>query len=459
MRHRYAYEREAFARSPEPDAFEALDLGWEGETYRHGPVDGRWVQQILNQILGLRLAVDGKLGPVTRSALRAFQRRERLPVDGIFGPDTKRALLEARKRLVANGQVAQTGDSELETGAATSPIPGRYYRIQYGKGGLLKTAEKAYKTTSNAERLKRAQAINNHPRNRKFWKKPGNAFERTHFPQGIIDFNPAFTCSKLPQRPARQGQKRCFATIWIPPAGPSRKAPRPNERCGVPARSPLQEVALEVDIEAIEQENSRTRVRSRLCLFQNHSNSVHRNHFRCGALRQARRIGAVASPNVANCRRRVGATPYDTGADISAAIEAAHRCLRRPVDTIHIFSHGFSLGVPGTTFGSAGIYQNSFSSVDRGDGGRTVADVPTAPLAKNVSVYLHGCNMANGDENIARSLYEHLASTLQNPTVYGHHNGGCAGRNNSWRVYSRRYPTGRNLRSLPNIASTGCCGP
>jgi hypothetical protein len=72
---------------------------------------------------------------------------------------------------------------------------------------------------------------------------------------------------------------------------------------------------------------------------------------------------------------------------------------------------------------------------------------------------LHGCNMAAGTNNVARALFTHLASSLATPTVFGHHNSGCAGRNNSWREYSNRHPTGRNLRTLPNIASTPCCGP
>src|SRR5262249_6775644 len=52
-----------------------------------------WVQDTLNRLLGIRLAVDGILGPVTRSAIRTFQQREGLQVDGIVGPLTEQRLI------------------------------------------------------------------------------------------------------------------------------------------------------------------------------------------------------------------------------------------------------------------------------------------------------------------------------------------------------------------------------
>lgn len=69
------------------------------ETAPGPPVDRRsreyavWVQQALNRVLGLGLAVDGRIGPATRSATRAFQRRARLATDGIVGSHTEQALL------------------------------------------------------------------------------------------------------------------------------------------------------------------------------------------------------------------------------------------------------------------------------------------------------------------------------------------------------------------------------
>ena len=62
----------------------------------------RWVQDSLNRILGLRLAVDGVAGTQTRSAIRSFQERSGLAVDGIVGPQTDaklRAALGSRASL------------------------------------------------------------------------------------------------------------------------------------------------------------------------------------------------------------------------------------------------------------------------------------------------------------------------------------------------------------------------
>jgi outer membrane protein OmpA-like peptidoglycan-associated protein len=57
-----------------------------------GPPDIAWLQHALNEILGLRLAVDGILGASTRSAIRSFQSQQGLPVDGIAGPQTTQRL-------------------------------------------------------------------------------------------------------------------------------------------------------------------------------------------------------------------------------------------------------------------------------------------------------------------------------------------------------------------------------
>jgi N-acetyl-anhydromuramyl-L-alanine amidase AmpD/peptidoglycan hydrolase-like protein with peptidoglycan-binding domain len=67
----------------------------DSEVGRRSPEYARWVQRSLNQVLGLRLVEDGRIGARTRSAIRSFQQRRGLPVDGIVGGRTERALVAA----------------------------------------------------------------------------------------------------------------------------------------------------------------------------------------------------------------------------------------------------------------------------------------------------------------------------------------------------------------------------
>lgn len=105
------------------------------------------------------------------------------------------------------------GDDSL---LSDTPVPGRFYRIKHDAGGLLTTAGRAYGLKEGAERLKRAQEINDHPLNRKFWRAPENGFERKYFMKGIISFSPRFACDGG-QAGSKAAAGRCFATIWIPP--------------------------------------------------------------------------------------------------------------------------------------------------------------------------------------------------------------------------------------------------
>ena len=55
----------------------------------------RWIQNSLNNILGLNLSLDGIIGHQTRSAIRSFQQKKGLAVDGNLGPNTEAALISA----------------------------------------------------------------------------------------------------------------------------------------------------------------------------------------------------------------------------------------------------------------------------------------------------------------------------------------------------------------------------
>jgi peptidoglycan hydrolase-like protein with peptidoglycan-binding domain len=78
---------------------------WQSEFTASAAERARWIQSSLNQILGVKLVIDGIVGPKTRSAIRSFQQREGLVVDGIVGPITEAAL---RQRL---GTGAASGSS------------------------------------------------------------------------------------------------------------------------------------------------------------------------------------------------------------------------------------------------------------------------------------------------------------------------------------------------------------
>lgn len=67
----------------------------EAEVNRSSSEYIRWVQSSLNQIMSLRLAVDGVNGVQTRSAVRSFQQSRGLTVDGIVGPQTEAAMVAA----------------------------------------------------------------------------------------------------------------------------------------------------------------------------------------------------------------------------------------------------------------------------------------------------------------------------------------------------------------------------
>lgn len=92
----------------------------------------RWVQSCLNQVMGLRLTIDGILNVETRSAVRSFQERQGLRKDGLVGPETEQALKDACKsegspvsvEKLADSNAASdaqpASDSEWEYGSSTS---------------------------------------------------------------------------------------------------------------------------------------------------------------------------------------------------------------------------------------------------------------------------------------------------------------------------------------------------
>jgi hypothetical protein len=78
----------------------------------------RWVQAGLNKVLGLKLAVDGVSGSMTRAAVRDFQTRQGLPADGIMNLATEQALTRAG----AGSPPAATAPSS-SPGGVNTPLP------------------------------------------------------------------------------------------------------------------------------------------------------------------------------------------------------------------------------------------------------------------------------------------------------------------------------------------------
>ncbi len=79
--------------SPQMGGFQEYEAEYlEMEITRGSRGYVRWVQQALNQLLGLRLATDGIMGTQTRSAIRSFQQRQGLSASGIIDPATERVL-------------------------------------------------------------------------------------------------------------------------------------------------------------------------------------------------------------------------------------------------------------------------------------------------------------------------------------------------------------------------------
>jgi outer membrane protein OmpA-like peptidoglycan-associated protein len=104
---RPSFEDEQFRSHWEELAFQSVGSEeWEDEVKRGSPEHAAWTQHSLNQVKGLRLAVDGVVGAATRSAVRSFQQQNGLVVDGVVGPQTEQKIVQALRRLLASGPQA-----------------------------------------------------------------------------------------------------------------------------------------------------------------------------------------------------------------------------------------------------------------------------------------------------------------------------------------------------------------
>jgi len=112
---------------------------------------------------------------------------------------------------------------------ATTPIPGRYYRVKSGDT-LLGITGKAYNIGSGSERLRRSKWINNAQVNRVYWVKPQKDFNKEHYPDGIVYLTNAWASD--PEAALRGEPGKSYPVLYIPvtegdepPAEPTGPAP------------------------------------------------------------------------------------------------------------------------------------------------------------------------------------------------------------------------------------------
>jgi hypothetical protein len=118
MRTAFDIQPEAFAFEAEPGEFQA----WQAEApsrLQSAPNCGsadyiRWLQAALNQVLGLKLTVDGMMGAQARSAIRSFKQQQGLKVDGVIGPATDAAIKVALAKSGAGAGYGTASCSRLK---------------------------------------------------------------------------------------------------------------------------------------------------------------------------------------------------------------------------------------------------------------------------------------------------------------------------------------------------------
>lgn len=121
MRDRLFDEYEQFDIEPAFDDLEHREVARQANGYYSSPAYVRRLQSMLNQVMNLRLPVDGQMGPATRSAIRSYQQRLGLPVDGAASVGTRRMLMKTltgltqRSPLQLPSQPGKTVLRELES--------------------------------------------------------------------------------------------------------------------------------------------------------------------------------------------------------------------------------------------------------------------------------------------------------------------------------------------------------
>lgn len=93
--------------------------------------DVKWVQSTLNYLNGAGLSIDGQYGPLTRTAVRAFQASHGLSVDGIVGPKT----LSEMKACLNNEQGTYTPNTTSMDSILNNGYPAPTRQLYNGTSG------------------------------------------------------------------------------------------------------------------------------------------------------------------------------------------------------------------------------------------------------------------------------------------------------------------------------------
>ena len=180
-----------------------------------------------------------------------------------------------------------------------------------------------------------------------------------------------------------------------------------------------------------------------------HPNRRHRDasrYFRNLAQRRAEEISAIQLSVTDTCPSSfsVGASPYDSGADIIRLIENIVQCTNKPLQELQIFSHGFlnGYGLVASHVNRRGILRNDRPLLNEWKlaGARHTSDIPVEPFAEDALIVFHGCQIGSGDESFAEELLRRLVGHKPEIRIFAHRTSGNAGNfsRRDWIEFNRQ---------------------
>lgn len=435
----------------------------------------RWIQNALNRVIGLRLTVDGRMGPHTQSAIKRFQQRHRLDANGKIDAKTEAALINEsanpKKRDAILGRtIAMPMQFYCESYAETID------RFRFDQSGLVrdqanridhfsiidKLAKRVTASWSTSRPIlvvcldghtdtrgssdynyklgiRRAESVKSGLQNAIM--REAIKAQRPDIPMKIqYGVNSIGELSPIADNLTEDGRSRnrrvevYFSTGTAQPTG-SKHTPR-EPRCGASQNilQSLKKQNLQQELIPLAELEANSRKGSpKLCLYQDADYAT--ALFMAQANRWARQIRAVKVSPCANSQ--IGATPYKDGFGILLALYDAFKCSGNiPLKEVHIFGHMFEEGLIGSTPDFVGLYRDitvhyrsredkNIYKVELNSpwpgktdtpialGARLIKDIPTSVLAQDVVFILHGCNTANTDPKwVVNNIGKNFAESL-----------------------------------------------